>query len=164
MAEAVAIFGDGTPLREIAELSGTDIDAAATSADALADAHVLTPTRPPGFRHPLLRTAVLDSISPARQSRLHASAAHILRAERASPSRVATHLLAVEPRNDQAIVWVLREAAHESLAKGSPESAAAFLARAVDETSGEDPERAALLIELGGALSATESVQRLKRS
>ena len=72
LARAVAVLGDGSPLARAAALADVDdeheCDAAAA---ALADAGILSGTRPLAFGHPILRAAVYGDIEPAERDRLH---------------------------------------------------------------------------------------------
>jgi hypothetical protein len=156
LAEAVAILGDGTPLRLAARLAEMDLETAQREADRLANLHLLRHARPPGFRHPLLRSAVLEGIMPGRRAMLHASAARALGEDGADPSRIAVHLLGTEPAGESSTVATLRMAARDSAAKGSPDTAAAFLRRALEELPRSDPRRPELGLELGNALSAID--------
>jgi DNA-binding CsgD family transcriptional regulator len=152
VVEAAAVLGEA-PVRLVATLAGLTVDEAGVAADRLAEAGVFSRSAHPAFRHPLLRTAVLESLPHTHRSRLHREAAVLLREEGAEPARVAAQLLHVEPVRDQAVVRVLRAAAIDSMRRGSPDSAVAFLRRALEEMDREDPERPVVMLELGSALS-----------
>ena len=113
---------------------------------------MLSPEEHPTFTHPLVRRAIYDAMDVARREGLHAAAADMLATAGAAPARVATHLLAVAPRGDHAVVASLRAAAREATARGAPDAAATYLARALDEPPA-DADRSAVTLELGLALA-----------
>jgi DNA-binding CsgD family transcriptional regulator/tetratricopeptide (TPR) repeat protein len=150
LAQAVAILGDDADPRQTAALAGLDEEAGAGATDALARADVLSPQPPLGFVHPLIRAAVYETLTPLERDRGHARAARLLADAGAEPERVATHLLRSPPGADAQVVAILREAAQRARARGAPESAVAYLRRALAEPP-LDSERAELLLELGSA-------------
>ena len=83
--------------------------------------------------HPLIASALDASMERGERSLLHARAARLLKRERADPEIVALHLLYIEPAGNRATVEVLWAAADRAEARGAPESAAAFLRRALAE-------------------------------
>ena len=156
MAEAFAVLGDGGPIRLGAELLGVDMDRAAEAVDKLVGAGIVGDTHGVAFRHPLLRSAVLESMARARRSALHRQAADLLQREGAEPSKVAAQLVHAVPRVDPVAARALRDGARESAARGSPESAITFLRRALEEMPGRDPERPEVLLDLGLALASLQ--------
>jgi DNA-binding CsgD family transcriptional regulator/DNA-binding transcriptional ArsR family regulator len=152
VVRAVAVLGADAEVRHIArlaDLAGSEVGAALDSLEA---AGIVTAGRPVGFVHPIVRSAIHVAMPAGERARLHARAALILRDEDATPERVASHLLAVEPAGEPATVELLVAAAREALARGAPSSAASYLRRALAEPP--DPnERPALLAELGSAES-----------
>jgi DNA-binding CsgD family transcriptional regulator/tetratricopeptide (TPR) repeat protein len=156
VAEAIAVLGNGTSLLLVSKLAGVAFDAASRAADALADAELLLPSRPLGFRYSMFRGAVLGSIPRGRRSELHRAAAALLRSEGAEASKVASQLLSVEPGDDVEMVEVLLDAGHDSLRRGSPESAATFFRRALDELPPRHPDHAGVLLRYGTALSSLD--------
>lgn len=149
LAEAVAVLGDGVPLRHAAAVAKLDPDAAVRSADALVGAQLLTPA-PLGFVHPLIRTAVYAEMPPAARAEAHAVAARLLAADRAEPSTVASHLLKAEPAGRPETVELLRHAAREAVAAGAPAMACAYLRRGLAEPP-DDSLRGGLVRALGSA-------------
>jgi DNA-binding CsgD family transcriptional regulator len=172
LARALAVLGaDATP-REAAALAGLDAAEAAKVSDALRAAGVVAAgsrpdpdapiLRAPGvggrgprleFAHPILRAAVIAGLGPAERALWHARAAGVLRAEDADPERIAVQLLEADPAGDADAVHALRAAARAAAARGAPESATAYLRRALAEPPGPS-ERPAVLLELGLALAA----------
>jgi DNA-binding CsgD family transcriptional regulator len=149
VALAVAVLGDGTTLRHVAELTRLAPTEAAPAADALAGMHLLCPGEPLSFVHPLIRQAVQQSISPLARGHEHARAAEILKQDGQSAELIAPHLLAAPAQADPETVTILRTAAHTALASGAVTSAVGLLHRALDEGARED--RADLLAELAQA-------------
>ncbi|HXX49264.1 MAG TPA: AAA family ATPase, partial [Myxococcota bacterium] len=166
LARAVAIFGRGVELRHAAALAVIPLHEAATAADRLAAIEVLEPGAPLRFVHPLVRTAVHDDIPAAERSLRHAEAARLLAAEDADPDEVCAHLLACEPAGSVEVIERLRAAAARALARGAPDSAAAYLRRALSE-KGDRELRVDLLHELGQAemlLRDPEAIEHLSKA
>ena len=131
LARAVAVLGDGCELRHAQGLARIGSAAALAALPALVTAGVLADDQPLGFAHPLLRTAVyLDMPAPVRAAQ-HQRAAALLHAANADPQAVAHHLLAAEPAGEEWALEVLGECAKTAMARGAPESAAAYLRRAL---------------------------------
>ena len=133
LARATAVLGDGADLSHAAALAGlTETDAGA-AAEALGRAEILVPSLSLAFVHPLVRSAVYHDLSPIERERQHARAAELLREHGASAEQVAAHLLQVRPRGGVEAVETLSAAAAAALAAGAPDSAAAYLKRALAE-------------------------------
>ena len=150
LAQAVAVLGSRPQLRDAAALAGLDAEAASAAADALAKVHILSPTAPLGFVHPVVRQAVYSELPAAERSQLHARAAEILREAGAGPQALATHLLAAPAAGDETAIASLRAAAAGALEQGAADLACRYLTRALEEPPREG-ERPALLAELGWA-------------
>jgi DNA-binding CsgD family transcriptional regulator len=151
LARAAAVLGEAD-LRLAASLASMDPGAAAATADVLAAAGILEEGRPLRFVHPIVRAAVEADLPPGTRAGLHAAAAHRLADEGASAHHVAAHLLATDPAGDNWIVDSLASAARAAIANGAPDSAAAYLRRALAEPpSGRL--RPDVLLELGFAES-----------
>jgi DNA-binding CsgD family transcriptional regulator len=166
LARAAAILGDEAALRNAAALAGMGLADAAASADRLAGIGVFEPGTPLRFVHSIVRTAVHDDIPQAERGLRHAAAARLLAAEGADPDVVCAHLLACEPAGSPEVVDQLRVAAARAVGRGAPESAVAYLRRALQETADVNL-RAALLHELGLAekvLADPAAVQHLSES
>ncbi|HTI33550.1 MAG TPA: AAA family ATPase, partial [Miltoncostaea sp.] len=132
LAAAVAVLEEAGPAlaADLAELSA---DEAADAADALTAAGLLAGGRPLAFAHPLVRTAVHADLPAGERAQRHRRAAELLSAAGADPARVAEHLLATDPGGRPWAVDRLVEAAEGAARSGAPESAAAYLRRAVAE-------------------------------
>jgi DNA-binding CsgD family transcriptional regulator len=151
LARAAAVLGEAD-LRLAAGLADVDPGAAATAADELAAAGILDQGRPLRFVHPIVRAAAEAELSSGDRARLHAAAARRLASERASSDRIAAHLLATDPAADDWVVDSLRAAARTAIANGAPDSAAAYLRRALEEPPSER-QLPDVLLELGFAES-----------
>jgi len=147
---AVAVLGDDASLPMVAAVSGVATAAVASSADALAGAYLLHPSRPLRFLYPLERSAVYSEIGFAGRARAHAAAARLLDAHGASPEQVSHHLLASEPAGDHWVVERLEQAAHALLESGQAPLAVRCLDRAVIEPADADA-RPRVLVELARA-------------
>ena len=143
LARAVAVLGDSADGRHVAALSGLGRHELDEAADALGRAGILEARLPLRFVHPLVRNAIYSDVPAAERDRAHRAAADLLAAEGVAPERVALHLLATEPQADPEVVEVLSKAAGRSLARAAPESAVAYLRRALRE-----PPRAAVRLEV----------------
>ena len=150
LARAAAVLGDGAQLRHAAALAGVGLADAAAAADGLAGIGVFEPGTPLRFVHPIVRTAVHEDIPRASRGLRHAEAARLLAAEGADLDAVCAHLLVCEPAGSAEVVEQLRAAAARAVGRGAPESAAAYLRRALAETA-DVSLRAMLAQELGRA-------------
>jgi DNA-binding CsgD family transcriptional regulator len=155
LARAVAVL-ERAELDLAAQLAGLSLLDAARAAHLLVHAGVLDEA-PLGFAHPLLRGAVYRDMAMAEQAEAHGRAARLLADVHASPGRVAEHLLATSPAGERWVVEQLRAAGQEAMARGAPESATAYLRRALAEPPSSET-RPYLLLELGlSEFSASES-------
>jgi DNA-binding CsgD family transcriptional regulator len=150
LARAAAVLGDGAQLRHAAALAGVGLPDAAAAADGLAGIGVFEPGTPLRFVHPIVRTAVHEDIPKASRGLRHAEAARLLAAEGADLDAVCAHLLLCEPAGSPEVVERLRAAASRAVGRGAPESAVAYLRRALAETT-DVSLRAAVSYELGRA-------------
>src|SRR6516164_9724002 len=166
LARAAAVLGDGAQLRHTAALAGVGLADAAAAADGLAGIGVFEPGTPLRFVHPVVRTAVHDDIPQASRGLRHADAARLLAAEGADVDAVCAHLLMCEPAGSAEVVERLRAAAVRAVGRGAPESAVAYLRRAMAETA-DVSLRAVLAQELGRAekvLGDPEAAEHLRES
>ena len=150
VANALAVLGDGAPLRRVAALSDLDLDRAARAVDALVGAGILEEGAELRFVHPLLRIAVYESLGARRRARLHGAAAALLAAEGAAPEAIAAHLLSCDPAGEPANVEHLRGAGSAALLRGAPGVAVTYLRRALVEPPPSD-DRGRTLAELARA-------------
>jgi AAA ATPase domain len=114
LAQAVALLGEDSDLRQASALAELDERATSAAAKALARVDVLRPQPPLGFVHPLVRAGVYETLSPVERDMGHARAARLLGEAGADPERVAAHLLLVPPAADPEVVATLREAARHA--------------------------------------------------
>lgn len=150
LARAVSILGDGAELDVAARFAGLDRRTAAAATGPLARAEILRPDLPLEFVHPLVREAVYLEQPAGERAAGHAAAADVLRDAGADPERIATQLLPARPRGEAWVVTALHDAGLDALTRGAPESAAAYLRRALAEPPEED-RRPRLLYDLGRA-------------
>jgi DNA-binding CsgD family transcriptional regulator len=146
LARSVAVM-ERAELDQVARLAGLALTDAARAADRLVRAGVLD-EHPLGFAHPLLRAAVYRNIAIDDRADAHRRAAKILAKARANPARVAEHLLVTVPAEDAWAFEQLRSASRAAAASGAPESAAAYLRRALSEPAPADAE-GEVLLDLG---------------
>jgi DNA-binding CsgD family transcriptional regulator len=160
LAEALAVLGDGAPLRHAVTLAELDRADAERAADALAGAGILAAGEPLRFEHPLIATAVASDLPAFAKARAHRVAAAVLHADAAPVQETAAHLLLASPAADAWVSTVLREAARSALAQGDPAAAANLLHRALEEPPPAS-ERADVLLELAeaGAMSGDDGAE-----
>ena len=156
LTRALAVLGGPAPLRQAAALACLDLPAAARLADRLRAADVLAPGSVLEFAHPIVRTAVYESIPPGERALAHAEAARLLERDGTDAERLALHLLRSEPGGDPRVAALLRAAAAAATGRGDPGAAAACLRRALDEPP-PAADRPGLLLELGIALARERS-------
>ncbi|MEU7068009.1 AAA family ATPase [Streptomyces sp. NPDC046161] len=152
LAEAIAALDVLAGPAHVARLSGTTETAAARAVAALDAAGLLDG---PGLRHPAARAAVLDRMDPAARSDLHRRSALLARAAGAPDTEVARHLLAARHTTEDWALPVLRSAADQYLADGSPDRAAALL-RLAHEACPDDARRADIGIRLAAVAARTD--------
>ncbi len=153
VALAVATLGPGAAPRHVAALAGRSADSAAAAADALRTAGLLAPGTSLEFAHPILAAAVAAGLGPGQTALLHRRAWRLLHVDGADPERQALQLLQAEPEADPTAVTILRAAAQAANARGAPESATAYLRRALAEPP-DAATRPDVLLECGLALAA----------
>jgi len=154
LARAVAILGDDAELRHAAHLAGVELRLAADAADALVAADIVQSGDPLVFVHPLLHSAIYEDLPPSDRARAHARAARLLVDEATPVERVAAHLLVAERGGREWVVDVLRRAGSHALGRGSADSAARYLSRALAEPPTAEL-RSTVLVELGEAEGLT---------
>ena len=145
LARAVAVLGADATLGHAGALAQLEPDVAATAADRLTAARILSSQRPLTFVHPIVRATLYAGLGAGERSTAHARAARLLHAAGVNPARVVNHLLAAEPAGDPEVPRMLRAAAE---AESEPRRAIQALRRALDEPP-PPGERGGLLLELG---------------
>ncbi|MFH0515903.1 ATP-binding protein [Streptomyces sp. M41] len=162
-AWAAAILGAGISVELVAELATMSLDDAVRCADLLRAARILTEPDPAGvqpddgelqFVHPLIASAVYNSIPDALRTAMHGIAARVVTDNGHGAAVAARHLLEVHPDSDEELVEQLREAAREHLAVGAPDAARRCLERALLEPPVPEV-HARVLHELGSATLLT---------
>jgi DNA-binding CsgD family transcriptional regulator len=148
LLRAASILGDGTALRHAAALASVGASELGPAAAALVRLDLLRREDPLEFFHPVVRSAVYETLDVVERDAAHRTAAELLLDAGALPESAAGHLVRVAPGADSFVVSTLRQAAERSLAQGAAEAAVGFLSRALDEQA--DPaSRAEVLVELG---------------
>jgi len=156
VARSLAVLGDDTDPQIAFELAQLDFSSGERAMDELRAAAIFGPDSGARFIHPLVRNAVYTSIAPGDRFRLHHEAAALLREHGASAERIATQLLASEPRGERQSVEDLVEAGEQALANGAPRSAIAYLSRARAEPPSERSRAAVLTPLLTAAFRAAD--------
>ena len=150
LLRAASILGDGAALRHAAALAGVEPRELGPAAATLVRLDLLRRDDPLEFFHPVVRSAVYETLDVVERDAAHRAAAELLLQAGAPPESAAGHLLRVAPRADSFVVSTLRQAAERSLAQGAAEAAVGYLTRALDEQI--DPAaQAEVLVELGFA-------------
>lgn len=152
LAQAVAVLGPTTV--EIAAAVGElDREGSLEAANLLIRRRIMVSHRALDFVHPVVREAVLGSVTPPRLEELHRRAATALRERGQAPERIATHLRECEPFDDGWAIDLVRDVAAADVARGAPGRAAESLSRAL-AAAREPGQRGSVLIELGKAEAA----------
>lgn len=133
LAQTVAVMGGSGELRHVAALAAMDEARAATAADELVGADLLRPGPPLEFTHPLVGRAVYATIPPFERRLAHRQAALLLDAEGQPAETVAAQLLEGEAVADAWAVEALRRAAATAASTAAPDTAVAYLRRALAE-------------------------------
>ncbi|MBN0048601.1 AAA family ATPase [Streptomyces actuosus] len=163
LAWAAAILGDGITVDLVARLATMSREDAERCADLLKASRILTAPDPATgstgadaleFVHPLIATAVYNSIPDALRRAWHGVAAQVVTDSHLGAAAASRHLLQVHPDDDQELVEQLREAAREHLAVGAPDAARRCLERALVEPPLPEV-HAHVLYELGCATLLT---------
>jgi DNA-binding CsgD family transcriptional regulator len=165
LAEAIAVLGDDVELSSAAQLARIEEGAADEAVEALVRAAILEDARPLRFVHAIVRDAIAARLPAGARASLHARAAELLTARRATPDAIAVHLLATEPRGRPWVVECLMTAARQALAQGTPATAAVRLERALAEPPATATVRTEVLLDLGRAkclLARRDALEHLR--
>ena len=133
VARALAMLGGEARLRDIASLSSLEEATVAIAIDELGAAGVTVGFDSVVFAHPIVNAAIYADTAAAERDRDHRRAARLLAAGGADVERVAAHLVRTRPVGDAWAASVLEDAAGDALRRGAPESAIAYLERALAE-------------------------------
>jgi DNA-binding CsgD family transcriptional regulator len=168
LARAIAVLAGEARLPRAAELAGIDERRTLRAFDALVAAGLVLPDGLLEFTHPIVRAAVYNEIPPGDRSAAQRRIADLLELEGAALDAIAGHLLLCQPAASPGTIAVLRDAARHALVLGAPDSAVAYLTRALGE--GCDRElRTKVLLELGlaeklaGRPAAAEHLAEVRR-
>jgi predicted ATPase len=148
LLRAASVLGDGVELRHAAAVAGVERSELGPAAASLVRFDLLRREDPLEFFHPVVRSAVYETLDVVERAAAHRLAAELLLDAGAPPERAAGHVLRVAPQADPFVVSTLRQAAERSLAQGAADATVRYLARALEERI--DPAaRAEALVELG---------------
>jgi DNA-binding CsgD family transcriptional regulator len=161
VARSLAVLGEGADLGAVAALAGLDRAAAAEAIGELTRVEIVRSDPPLGFVHPLVRAAVYTDLPAARREECHARAARILADAGVSACEVAAQLIPTPGRGDQWVVETLEAAARTALGQGAPDSAAAYLNRALAEPP-PPVRRAEFLLRVGSTESMIDGPASLE--
>jgi len=103
------------------------------------------------FAYPVAREAADDLTTAAERDELHLRVVRLLHDLGKPAESVARQLLAVSVPQGAWAVEALRDAAHVALRRGAPETAVAYLRRALLDTSAGGEDRATVLVDLANA-------------
>jgi DNA-binding CsgD family transcriptional regulator len=138
VARALAVLGGEAGVHDLTEVSSLDEASVVEAVDRLTDAEIVVGTEPVVFAHPIVRASIYADIRPGERARAQLHAARVLASSGAAAERVAAHLLASRPAGDRWVIDMLSEAAGDALSRGAPESAVAYLTRALAEAPAAD--------------------------
>ena len=144
LAQALAVLGDGTNIRDGAALAGIEVTRAHHLSGDLIRLDLLVTDEPVRFRHPVVREAVEASLTAAERDDGHRAAARLLHAQGARVALVAAHLMRARPVGDPWVVARLVDAAADALVRGAPDASATLLERARAEPPPPDQRVACL--------------------
>ncbi|MGI5380861.1 AAA family ATPase [Streptomyces sp. CA-251387] len=153
MAGAAALLGEDSELMQAAAVAGIETHEAFAAAAQLAKLGLLeiadaVPNPKVRFSHPLIRAAIYQNIDPVLRNDKHRHIASLLVEQKVDPERAAAHLLRTSPVGEQWVIAALHAASRTALARGSPESASAYLRRCMAEPL-EARDRVDTIIRLG---------------
>lgn len=150
LARAVAILGGEAELRHAMAVATLEEPAAVAAADRLVQAGLAEGVRPLNLIHPLLRSSILEEMSPSATAVAHRRALEVLTKEGAGDDATVGHALSSEPDGNPETIELLRRTAERALLGGSPETSVIHLRRALAEPPSPE-RRPELLAELGRA-------------
>lgn len=157
LIEAAAVVGDPFEIDLAQAVAGLGDDDALTALDQLAGRDLVRPGTVPrlfGFRHPLVRAAVHDGMTPGTRLRAHGRCAEELAARGAPAATRAHHVEFSAKHGDEEAIALLAEAAAEA-AHRAPGSAARWQQQALRllPADARPARRLELLLPLPGLLT-----------
>src|SRR5436190_5710718 len=165
LLDAAAVSGEPFELDLAAAVAGAAQADALEALDELLAADLVRATAVPrrfGFRHPIVRQAVYESLRAGRRLAAHARAAEELAARGASASERAAHVEFAAAQGDEAAVAVLLEAGDETLGR-APASSVRWYEAALRLLPGGDRDRQVeVLLLLASALRASGDLERCR--
>jgi DNA-binding CsgD family transcriptional regulator/RecA/RadA recombinase len=148
VARALALLGGDARLRDLTMLTSLGEDSVVGAVDDLIRAEIVVGADPVAFAHSIVRASIYADIPAGERARAHLFAARALAADGALAERAAAHLLSARPAGDRWAVDVLSAAARDALSRGAPDSAVAYMTRALAEAPADD-DRQELVALLG---------------
>jgi DNA-binding NarL/FixJ family response regulator len=148
MLGAAAVTGEPFDAELAAEVAGFDPEPGLTLLDQLVGRDLVRPQedlRSFRFRHPLVRRAVYDALSPGQRLTAHRRAAVALEAVGAPPAATAHHYVVSARPGDERAISSLADAA-ETFAGAAPSTAADWLDRAIELLPGDQRARRLTLL------------------
>ncbi|MFE5584680.1 AAA family ATPase [Kitasatospora sp. NPDC056531] len=124
VAQGLAVLGGADSSGILARLLGITSTAVDQGVRALNAAGIISGY---SFRHPMARTAVLESMEESVRVELHLRAAALLYSESATTTTVAAHLRVADQVRHPWGIAVLRDAAEQALADGNVKCASSYL-------------------------------------
>ncbi len=159
LIEAASVLGQPFESELAGHVATLHPEGVLAALDELADASLVVPTEVPGrygFRHPILRRAVYESLGAGFRQAAHERAAAALTESGATLAARAHHIeQSARPGDDEAIA--LLGAAADATARLAPTSSARWLSSALRLLPGDAPpeRQLALLVPLAAALTAS---------
>ena len=157
LADSAAVVGDPFDLDIAAEAAGISGAEARPGVDELIARDLVRTTDVPRrfqFRHPLVRSAVYETVSPGARVTWHERVASVLAKRRSPATTIAVHVEQSAAYGDAEAIGLLRRAGEEA-AKQAPESAARWFGAALRLLPPDAvAERIGLLVSGAGALAA----------
>ena len=120
LLRAASVLGDGIELRHAAALAVVGAGELGPAVAALVRLDLLRHEDPLEFFHPVVRSAVYETLDVVERGAAHRSAAELLLNAGAPPESVAGHLLRIAPQADSFVVSTLRKAADGRRRRGEP--------------------------------------------
>lgn len=151
VARAVAVLGADADLPRVTGVCGAEPPVVMEVTTALSRAGLLRVSdQSVALAQPMLRNMVIQQVPYADLQTLRTKAVRTLRATGAPECRVAEQLVATPPLAEPWVVARLLDAAAAAIGRGDPDTAIAYLGRALHEPM-PDALRTRLLTELGRA-------------